>query len=176
MRYWYIELFRELSKRDIKFVVAGGIALNLLGVPRFTADLDLILALDQKNIQKFIKCMTKLNYSPKAPVKAADFANDKNRDMWFKEKNMRVFCFMRLNRPYEIVDVFIKEPVPFAELWKERENIRLENTKIPVISIRHLIKLKKNASRLQDLSDVDALKKLIKELADEKKGKAKKGG
>ena len=176
MRYWYIELFRELLKNDIKFIVAGGIAVNLLGVPRFTADLDLIVALDRKNILKFIKCMKKLCYVPKIPVKAEAFADEENRDKWIKEKNMRVFSFRQLDRPYEVLDIFVKEPFPFVELWREKENIQLENITVPVVSIDHLIRLKKGANRLQDLSDVDALKKLKRELIDEKKRKAKKRG
>ncbi|MBI2091463.1 MAG: hypothetical protein HYT75_00485 [Deltaproteobacteria bacterium] len=107
MRYWFAEIFRELAKKDVRYVIVGGIAVNLLGVPRFTADLDLIVALEQKNILKFAKCMPKLGFKPK----------------------------------------------------------------VPVISIGHLIRLKKQANRLQDISDIEALKKLSKELRSEKNGK-----
>jgi hypothetical protein len=52
----------------------------------------------------------------------------------------------------------------------------LENIDIPVVSIDHLIKLKKQANRLQDLSDIEALKKLSRELNSEKKRHCKKRG
>lgn len=171
MRYWFAEIFRGLEKGDVKYVIVGGIAVNLLGVPRFTADLDLIVALEQKNVLKFAKCMSKLGFRPKVPVTAKMFADPKNRESWIKEKNMIVFSFWRPERPYEVIDVFVKEPIPFKELWAEREKISLENIKIPVISIGHLIKLKKQANRLQDISDIEALKKLSKELRSEKNGK-----
>jgi predicted nucleotidyltransferase len=123
----------SLQKKDVKYVIVGGIAVNLLGVPRFTADLDLIVAL--------------------------------------KQKNMIVFSFWRPDRPYEVIDVFVKEPIPFKELWSKREKVPLENIKIPVISIGHLIRLKKQANRLQDISDIEALKKLLNELRSEKNSK-----
>lgn len=164
MRYWFAEIFRELAKEDVKYVIVGGIAVNLLGVPRFTADLDLIVALEQRNVQKFAKCMTKLGFKPKVPVTAEMFADPKNRECWIKEKNMIGFSFWRPDRPYEVIDVFVKEPIPFKELWSKREKVSLENIKIPVISIGHLVQLKKQAGRLQDVSDVEALKKLSKEL------------
>ncbi len=38
----YDEVFRALSAKKARYLVAGGVAVNLLGVPRMTADLDLI--------------------------------------------------------------------------------------------------------------------------------------
>jgi predicted nucleotidyltransferase len=174
MRYWFTEIFRELAKEDVKYVIAGGIAVNLLGVPRFTADLDLIVALEQKNVKKFAKCMTRLGFKPKVPVTAAMFADPKNREAWIKERNMIVFSFWRPDRPHEVVDVFVKEPIPFKKLWSKREQVSIENIKIPVISIDHLVQLKKQAGRLQDISDIEALKKLSKELKNETKSRKKR--
>lgn len=174
MRYWLNEIFRELAKEDVRYVIVGGIAVNLLGVPRFTADLDIVVALDRKNVLKFAKCMSRLGFRPKIPVTAEMFADPKNRESWIKEKNMIVLSFLHPERPYEVIDVFLKEPMPFDELWAKREKITLENIEIAVISIDHLIKLKKKADRLQDISDIEALRKLSKELKSEKKARGKK--
>ena len=160
MRYWFTEIFRELDKRNVKYVIAGGIAVNLLGVPRFTADLDLIVALDEKNLLKFAKCMSKLSFKPKVPVTAKMFANSENRKRWIKEKNMIVFSFWRPDRPYEIVDVFVREPIPFKDLDKEKKIVKVKDIHIPICSIKHLIELKKKAGRPQDLADIKALKKI----------------
>ena len=176
MRYWFSEIFKGLAKEDIRYVIVGGIAVNLLGVPRFTADLDIIVALEQKNVRKFVKCLTNLGFKPKVPVTAEMFTDHKNRANWAKEKNMVVFSFWRPDRPYEVIDVFIKEPIPFKELWSKREKIALENIKIPVVSIGHLVQLKRRSGRLQDISDIEALNKLSKELKSEKNGQDKKRG
>lgn len=164
-----MDVFREISTADVRFVVAGGIAVNLLGVPRFTADLDLIVALERENVTKFAQCMTRLGFRPKVPVPAEAFADPKNRERWVEEKNMQVFSFQHPDRPYEVVDVFVREPIPFSELWRDRETIGLDNVKIYVASIDHLIQLKREAMRQQDISDIEALEKLKEELAGAKK-------
>lgn len=172
MTDWYGEIFQALMKARVRFVVAGGVALNLLGVPRFTADIDLIIALSRENVFRFVKCLARLGYKTKLPVKAESFADEKTRKKWIEEKNMMVFSFYKKDHPYELVDVFMKEPMPFDKMWRERKRVRLGNIFIPVISVDHLIFLKKKANRLQDISDVESLKRLKAELKNEKtKGK-----
>jgi len=39
----YEDLFRKLEEEQVRYVVAGGVAMVLHGVIRFTADLDLIV-------------------------------------------------------------------------------------------------------------------------------------
>ncbi len=45
---FYEEVFRKLSDREVKYAVAGGVALVLHGVVRLTADLDLIVELSTR--------------------------------------------------------------------------------------------------------------------------------
>lgn len=45
-------IFETLSRARVRYLVAGGVAVVLHGHPRFTADLDLILALDPPNVRK----------------------------------------------------------------------------------------------------------------------------
>jgi hypothetical protein len=40
-------LFSSLNKESVKYMVAGGIAVNLYGIERATADIDIILKLDK---------------------------------------------------------------------------------------------------------------------------------
>jgi predicted nucleotidyltransferase len=164
MRSWYMDVFRELSEHNVRFVVVGGIAVNLLGVPRFTADLDLVVALEDANVILFGQCMTRLGLKPKVPVPPEAFANPDNRKRWIAEKNMRVFSFQHPDRLYEVVDVFVNEPIPFAEMWSAKETISLENREIYVASIDHIIQLKREAMRQQDVSDIEALERLKEEL------------
>jgi hypothetical protein len=78
---YYEEVFRELNRKRVRYLVAGGIALVLHGVVRLTADLDLILDMSQTNLTKFLAVMKKLGYKPKLPVKAEYFlAADKRAE------------------------------------------------------------------------------------------------
>ena len=45
-------LFSSLNKESVKYLVAGGIAVNLYGIERATADIDIVLKLAQKNLLK----------------------------------------------------------------------------------------------------------------------------
>lgn len=169
MTSWYLKVFQELLQNDVRFVIVGGIAVNLLGVPRSTADLDLVVALDKENVVKFGQCMTRLGFKPRVPVKAEEFADPEKRRMWIEEKNMRVFSFHKPDSLMEVVDVFVREPMPFDLMWNARETVQLGDIAVPVSSIDHLIELKKEAARLQDVSDIDALNRLKEELASDTK-------
>lgn len=154
---YYENVFRELTKKKIRFAVAGGVALVLHGVVRFTADLDLIVDLERENLRRFIQAMTELGYRPRNPVKAEDLLEKANRDVWKREKDMEVFSFVDPTQPMSFVDVFIEEKIPFQEVAGELVLISAKDVAIPVVSLRHLKKLKSAAGRPQDLADIEAL-------------------
>lgn len=141
-------------------MVAGGGAVVLHGVVRMTADLDLFVDLEKKNLLKFAEALTGLGYRPKIPVKASDFADKPKREGWIKEKGMLVFSFCHLKRYQDHIDVFVYEPVNFEKAYKEREIMKAGHIKIPVISIRYLKKMKLIAARPQDLADIEALREI----------------
>lgn len=45
---YYELVFRNLNKKKVRYVVIGGIAVNLHGIPRATADLDLMVDLEKE--------------------------------------------------------------------------------------------------------------------------------
>src|SRR5713101_1184841 len=47
---FYIELFRALEEEKVRYLLVGGLAVNLHGIARFTADVDIMLALDAENL------------------------------------------------------------------------------------------------------------------------------
>ncbi len=156
----YAEIFKKLHENKIAYLIAGGIAVNLHQIERATFDLDLILHLNKKNILKFNLVMQQLGYQPKLPVKADDFADAKKRKFWIKEKNMLVFSFIKTNSPLELVDVFVKEPKPFMEMYKRKLELSAFGGKIYVLGIQDLIDLKIKAGREKDLFDLFQLQKL----------------
>ena len=159
---FYEEIFRELNRRRIDYVVVGGVAVVMHGVVRLTADLDLMLHLDEKNLGKFVEVMNELGYRPKVPVKAESLIDPENRKMWFEEKNMRVFSFYHPKKGIMLIDIFINEPVPYNKISKDAVKMKMGNLLIPTVSIEDLIKLKEISGRPQDIADIDALKRLGK--------------
>jgi len=151
---FYEDVFRALNKARVKYLVAGGVGVVLHGFPRFTADLDLIIHLEEKNIDRFFETVAKLGYHPRLPVTKEDFKNKHKRTEWIKTKNITVFSFFHSKKPMETIDLFVKEPIKFEIMAKDAEIIRVKNIAIPTVSIKHLIQLKKKAGRPEDLIDI----------------------
>lgn len=156
----YRQLFVALSEAKIRYLVAGGVAVNLHQVQRATADLDLILHLERENLLHFAKLMSQLGYQPKVPVKGEDFADPVLRQKWITEKNMMVFSFINPKNSYELIDIFVEEPKPFAELDKNKIEIAAFGVTIPVLGIDDLIEIKEKAGRSTDLFDVQQLRRI----------------
>ena len=51
---FYLNLFRALQEERVDYVVVGGLAMNLHGVERATMDVDLVLAMDDANLRRFL--------------------------------------------------------------------------------------------------------------------------
>ncbi len=54
------KLFSSLNKEAARYMVAGGVAVNLYGIERATADIDIVLRLDKENLLKFVGVAKKL--------------------------------------------------------------------------------------------------------------------
>lgn len=157
---FYEKVFRSFNEKGIRYIVVGGIALNLHGVPRATADLDLMVVLDNKNLKKIAVVLSEMGFRPRLPVKAEEFCDSQNLEKWNKEKKMEAFTFWNPKKYYEEVDILIHNPIDFEALDKAKEIIEARGIKIPIVSLDHLIKLKETCNREQDKSDVEALKKI----------------
>ncbi len=55
-----VALCRELNRRGTQYVVVGGFAMIAAGYPRFTADIDLIVAADLENEAKVFSALSTL--------------------------------------------------------------------------------------------------------------------
>jgi hypothetical protein len=159
---YYEEIFRKLYEKKIRYLLVGGVAVSLHGAVRLTADVDIMLSMTEENLKNFFSVMNELGYKPKVPVNPLDFASPENRKAWMNEKGMKVFAFYHPDKPLELVDVFIDNPINFDEMDKEKVLKKLRGMEIPIPSIKHLIQLKKLAGREQDLLDIKKLEELEK--------------
>jgi hypothetical protein len=160
---YYERVFRSLEEKGVRYAVAGGVALVLHGVVRFTADLDLLVDLDRKNLECFLSVMRELGYRPRNPVDAEDLLDPAKRQAWKRDKNMQIFSFVDPAKPMSLVDVFLEEPLPFPEISAGIVRMTAKGTTIPVVSVEHLKRLKRLAGRPQDLADIEAIESLEQE-------------
>jgi hypothetical protein len=143
-------------------MVAGGIAVNLYGIERATADIDIVVNLEKNNLSKFIRVAKKLGLKPKVPVTLDDFTDSEKRKSWIADKGMMVFSLYDTKNPFFLIDIFVEVPFDFDGVYKQRKKIRLEDTIIPVVPIKTLIGMKEKSGRPQDRADVFYLKNFSK--------------
>ncbi len=160
----YIGIFKELNNKKIKYIVVGGLAVNLYGIPRMTYDIDLILEMGDKNLRNFLNLMNKWGFKPKAPVDMLDFLNIEKRENWIKNKNMRAFNLVNPDWAISEIDVIISTPIKYEEAIKRVKYIKVHNVSIPTISIDDLILMKKGSKRKQDREDIKYLKRIKNEI------------
>jgi hypothetical protein len=157
----YQTIFEQLNKDKIDYLVVGGLAVNFHGIPRMTYDIDLMIHLDPKNIRKLVSTFVKWGYRPRVPVNPEDLADEKKRNSWIQEKNMKAFTFYNESQPIGEVDLVMESPIPYDDLRARAITIELEGQKIPIVSIQDLIELKLEAGRKQDISDVENLNAIL---------------
>jgi predicted nucleotidyltransferase len=159
----YLDIFKEFNNKKIKYIVVGGVALNFYGIPRMTYDIDLLIALEDENLRRFLSLMKKWGFRPKVPVNIMDFAIENKRKGWIKNKNMKAFNLVNPKWPISEMDIIIDTPVNYEKASKNFKIFRLQGISIPVISMIDLIKMKQTANRIQDKQDIKNLKKILNE-------------
>jgi predicted nucleotidyltransferase len=153
----FLDIFQKLNEKKLDYVVIGGVALVMHGVVRLTADLDLMVDMEQGNLQKLIDAMAELGYRARIPEPPAALLDPEKRRTWHEEKNMEVFSFYDPAKPLALLDVMIHELIAYPRIKRNAVIMAVGPVRIPVASIDDLIALKKISGRPQDLEDIKAL-------------------
>jgi len=91
---FYEKVVRAFQRAKVKYVIVGGVAVNLLGAYRGTADMDVLVEMSDENLARIVKVMKKLGFFVKQPVDPMGIADKKPRTDWIRNKNMKVFNFI----------------------------------------------------------------------------------
>jgi hypothetical protein len=141
-------VFASFQKNDVRYLVIGGIAAVLYGVPRATFDLDILIQPTKQNAQRLLDALAQLNFGT-ADMITADEVVDTEITI-FTDK-------VRL-------DVQTSTPgISFDEAWPRRVTMSYNGQTFVVVSLADLIKSKTAAGREIDLEDVRLLKLVQKE-------------
>lgn len=157
---FYLDVFRAFDEQRVRYVVVGALAMNLHGAPRMTADLDIVADLGRDNLSLLLGALSELGYRPRLPVDAKELLSPKVREDWKKTKGLVAFTFYHPKIQYQEVDLLLESPVPFGEADGEKTIMTVEAVRIPVISIDHLITMKRAVGRKQDLADIEVLERI----------------
>jgi predicted nucleotidyltransferase len=156
------EFLAYLDEANVRFVVVGGVAVVIQGYARLTADVDLVIDLDESNVRRAMDAVTARGLRPVVPVNAHDFANEAIRREWIETRNLEVFSMRDERNPLLTVDFFAREPIPFEELWSRADQVTLAGRTIRVASIEDLIRMKRAVARTQDTIDIERLEEIAR--------------
>lgn len=158
----YQRLFSTLAAHNVRYLLCGGLAVNIYGVPRMTADIDLLLDFTEENLDAFGCVMKELQYEPIIPLPLIVLANSNERLRLVKEKNLIAYSFSNRQSGHMSLDVLVKYPIDFNDLWTRKEQRSADGYMINLISLEDLIILKEYAGRSQDKDDVLMLNRFRK--------------
>ena len=156
----YPQLFQALFLNNIHYLICGGLAVNIYGIPRMTADIDLLLNLTPNNITQFENTMNKLNYKPLIPLSLQTLQDEKTRTYYIKERNLIGYSYFNSQKNFVNIDILLDLPISFQSMWENKEIRTIDNYQIYLISIQHLIELKNYSNRIQDQKDIQLLNQI----------------
>ena len=80
----FLPIFKALENAGVRYLTVDGVATVLHGYARLTADVDLVVQLEESNCRKAIEALLALQFRPRAPANALDFANQAKREEWIR--------------------------------------------------------------------------------------------
>jgi hypothetical protein len=128
---YYTELLKALYNENIRYLLCGGLAVNIYGIPRMTADIDIILDFKKENILRFEKVMFMLNYQKTPPVPLTDLLDEQKRKKFKETKNLPVYSYYNGAASYLNLDILIDVPVTFERMWKNKRGLCAVLDQIP---------------------------------------------
>ena len=137
------DVFRSLQENEVKYVVIGGIASILYGVPRTTFDLDILIKADLDNVRKLLKALEEAGIGTALLTTPEQILE--NEITIFKDRVR--------------IDVQTSTPgLKFSEAWNNKNDFDFQGQIFSMVSKDDLISSKLAAGREKDLEDVRILK------------------
>ena len=136
------DVFSSLQRHKVRYVVIGGIAAVLHGVPRATFDLDILIDANSDNAKKLLDAFLEANLGTAALTTPEELLS---QEITIFKDRVRI-------------DVQTFTPgLNFKEAWERRETMKYQKQEFYVASREDLISSKRAAGRPVDLEDVRLL-------------------
>jgi hypothetical protein len=136
------DVFACLQKHDVRYVVIGGIAAVLHGVPRATFDLDILIEATMTNVQNLLDAFLEAKLGTAALTSADEIIA---HEISIFQDRIRI-------------DVQTRTPgIEFARAWENKIEMNYQGQSFFVLCKNDLIAAKSAAGREVDLQDVKIL-------------------
>jgi hypothetical protein len=135
-------VFASFQRHEVKYLVIGGIASVLHGVPRATFDLDLLIEATPSNAERLLQALVEAGIGTATLISTPELL----------EQEITIF------KDRVRIDVQTTTPgLQFEEAWQRRVTMDYQGQKFQVVSREDLISSKRAAGRQVDLEDVRLL-------------------
>jgi len=136
------DVFKFFQRHEVRYMVIGGVASVLYGVPRVTFDLDILIEATPENAQRLLTALVEAGFGTATMTNAQDIVaheitvfNDRVR-----------------------IDVQTRTPgVSFQDAWRRRKTVTYQGQDFFILSREDLIAAKRACGRQVDLEDVRLL-------------------
>ena len=136
------DVFRSFQRHEVRYVVIGGIASILHGVPRATFDLDILIESTPENAQRLLDALLEAGLGTAALTSVQGLLA--NEITIFKDRVR--------------VDVQTATPgLVFTDAWLRRKTVTYNGQEFFILSKEDLVRSKRAAGRPVDLEDVRLL-------------------
>jgi hypothetical protein len=143
------DVFASFQRHEVKYLVIGGIAVVLYGVPRATFDLDILIEATPENGQRLLDALLEVRFGTATLISVEELLA---QEITIFKDRVRI-------------DVQTVTPgLRFEDAWRRRVTMEYQGQRFYVLSRDDLIASKQAAGRKIDLEDVRLL-----ELSGEKK-------
>ena len=136
------DVFKSFQKHDLHYVVIGGVASVLYGVPRATFDMDILIEPTVENAQKLLAALEEAGFGTATITNAQDIIA---HEITIFNDRIRI-------------DVQTRTPgVSFKDAWLHSKTMTYQGQDFFILSKEDLINTKRAAGREIDLKDVNLL-------------------
>jgi len=137
-----LDVFRSFQQHEVRYVVIGGIASILHGVPRVTFDLDILIEATPENAKRLLDALRDAGLATASLTTVEELLA--NAITVFEDRVR--------------IDVQTATPgVTFAAAWGRRKTVSYHGQEFSILSREDLIASKRAAGRPVDLEDVRLL-------------------
>jgi hypothetical protein len=156
------EIFASLQQHEVKYLLCGGIAVNLYGIPRMTTDIDILIDWSETNVDGFEAAIKEHGYKNNLFFQLRTFVSAETRLHYFREKNIISYSYSSDLLRAISLDVLVQTNLDFEACWDRKETKYVQEVPVYVLCVEDLIIMKESAGREQDKADIINLRKYHK--------------
>ena len=153
----YKKLIPLLVRRQIKFVIIGGVAAVVHGSARVTFDLDVVYARDQENILRLVQALKPHSPYPRGAPPGLPFV--------FDQETVQSGLNFTLTTTLGDLDLLgeVLGGGTYEEVLQHSEEIEVFGVNCQCVGLEHLIQIKRAAGRPRDFEAIAELEAILEE-------------